>query len=294
MVKLGACWSFLGSALLFTAVLNLVSPSDAVARVGVTAATDGDPLGRPPGESERVLRVGIDVQANEIISTKENDRAHLLFLDGTSLTVGPNAQLVIDKFVFDPNTNSGDLAITVSKGAFRIVGGKISKDKPITVNSPTASMGIRGGIVAAETTSTGTTWYFLFGRDMVVCSANPIPTGPAGSTSSTGILRGQANGAGCQTVTQPGFQVTSASSGLGVPTMTGQIGLAQLLSALEGNGRGTGNTALLNAIAAANLNTASLLSNLLALVPQPTATSFSNVPLGNTVNQSQVTNGSPN
>src|SRR5438874_12025967 len=88
----------------------------AQARVGVTSAVDGDPLGKPPTEAERVLRVGIDVQANEVITTKADDRAHLMFLDGTSLTVGPDANLVIDKFVYDPNTKTGDLAITASKG----------------------------------------------------------------------------------------------------------------------------------------------------------------------------------
>ena len=70
-----------------------------------------DPLGKPPQEAERVLRIGIDVQANELITTNANDRAHLVFLDGSSLTVGPNAQLTIDKFVFDPSTKTGELAI---------------------------------------------------------------------------------------------------------------------------------------------------------------------------------------
>src|SRR6476661_9283133 len=88
----------------------LVQPAEA--KVGVTSATDGDPLGKPPQEAERVLRIGIDVQANELITTNANDRAHLVFLDGSSLTVGPNAQLTIDKFVFDPSTKTGELAIS--------------------------------------------------------------------------------------------------------------------------------------------------------------------------------------
>jgi len=49
-----------------------------------------------------------------------------MFLDGTSLSVGPNAQLTIDKFVYDPATKTGDLAINASKGVFRLVGGKIT------------------------------------------------------------------------------------------------------------------------------------------------------------------------
>src|SRR6476661_8480938 len=98
----------------------LVQP--AAAKVGVTSATDGDPLGKPPAENERVLRIGIDVQANEVVTTKSNDRAHLVFLDGTALTVGPEARLVIDKFVYDPNSKTGDLAITASQGVLRLVG----------------------------------------------------------------------------------------------------------------------------------------------------------------------------
>src|SRR5262245_5958873 len=106
-------------ALLATTALVMVAPA-AEAKVGVTSATDGSPLGKPPAEPERVLRIGIDVSADELITTKENDRAHLVFLDGTSITVGPNAQLKIDKFVYDPTTKKGDLAITASKGVFRL------------------------------------------------------------------------------------------------------------------------------------------------------------------------------
>jgi hypothetical protein len=72
-----------------------------------------------------VLRIGIDVQANELVTTNENDRAHLVFHDGSSLTVGPNARLTIDRFVLDPSTKTGELAINASRGVLRLVGGKI-------------------------------------------------------------------------------------------------------------------------------------------------------------------------
>ena len=70
--------------------------------------------------------------ANELVTTNESDRAHLAFLDGSSLTVGPYAHLTIDRFVFDPSTKTGELAINASKGVLRPVGGKISKGNPIT------------------------------------------------------------------------------------------------------------------------------------------------------------------
>jgi hypothetical protein len=161
------CGSSLLRALLMGATaLALVGPAMAQSKVGVTSATDGDPLGKPPAESERVLRIGIDVQANELVTTNGNDRAHLVFLDGSSLTVGPNARLTIDKFVYDPNTKTGELAVTASQGVLRLVGGKISKTNAITINTPSGTIGIRGGIGVFGINSDKTTAAFLYGQIM--------------------------------------------------------------------------------------------------------------------------------
>ena len=78
----------LRALLVGAAVLGLFSAAHAQGRIGVTQATQNNPMGKPPGGLDRVLRVGTDVQANEIISTAADDRAHLVFLDGTTLTVG--------------------------------------------------------------------------------------------------------------------------------------------------------------------------------------------------------------
>lgn len=146
----------------------LLSMSPAAARVGVTSATEGDPTGKPPLEPERVLRVGIDVVADELITTSANDRAHLVFLDGTSLTVSPNARLKIDKYVYDPSTQKGIIDVTAAQGVFRLVGGKISKSSDITVKTPSATLGLRGGIGVFAVGSTQTTAQFLFGKSLVV------------------------------------------------------------------------------------------------------------------------------
>ncbi len=211
----------LRAALLGATALVLVDLPAAHARVGVTSATDGDPLGKPPTEAERVLRIGVDVQANELITTRTNDRAHLLFLDGTSLTVGPNAQLTIDRYVFDPNTKTGDLAISATKGVFRLVGGKISKTQPVTVTTPASTIGIRGGIALLDVDSAQTTSTFVFGRDMTVSGA--------GRTEK---------------VTRPGSQVvTSLGRVPGAPVLVPVGSLDGVLAQLEGNPRPSANQA---------------------------------------------------
>lgn len=180
-----------------------LSPADAQSRVGVTSATTGDPLGKPPAAAERVLKVGIDVQANELITTGVNDRAHLLFLDGSSLTVGPMAKLTIDRFVYDPNTRVGDLAINASQGVLRFVGGKISKTRPVTITTPSASLTIRGGIMLVDVQPAKTVATFMFGIEMTV----------------------SANG-GKQVVTRPGWQVTTtagATPGQAIKAVQGSL-----------------------------------------------------------------------
>jgi hypothetical protein len=219
--------SLLCAALMGTTALSLVGPAQAQSKVGVTSATDGDPLGKPPTENERILRIGIDVQANEVVTTHGNDRAHLVFLDGSSLTVGPNARLTVDKFVYDPNSKTGDLAITASQGVFRLVGGKISKTNAITINTPSGTIGIRGGIGIFGVTPRGTNANFLFGQGMTV----------------TG--QGQT-----QNVTRPGSQViVNNGSPPGLPSLLPPGGLNALISGLElannnsGKSGGTGGNA---------------------------------------------------
>jgi hypothetical protein len=155
-------------ALLGIAGLIVSAGTPAAARVGVTSATDGDPTGKPPSAAERILRVGIDVVADELITTRSDDRAHLIFLDGTSLTVSPNAHLKIDRFVYDPASQKGEIGITATKGVFRLVGGKISKSSAITVQTPSASLALRGGIGIFSVEPGETTARFLFGKSLAV------------------------------------------------------------------------------------------------------------------------------
>jgi hypothetical protein len=141
----------------------------AAAQIGVTTAAAGAPRGTPPTLPERILRVGIDVHANERIATRAFDRAHLVFADGSALTVGPDSELVIDRFVYDADRKVGELALSASRGVFRLVGGAISKKGEVVINTPSGNVGIRGGIVMiAIGSDASTVATFLYGDAMTV------------------------------------------------------------------------------------------------------------------------------
>lgn len=160
-------------AVFLSVLLPLAVASAASAQqVGVTSAASGDPRGTPPSLPTRTLRVGIDVFGNERVVTGAADRAHLVFLDGSGLTIGANSELVIDKFVFDSNRNVGELAVNATKGALRFVGGAISKKGDVIIRTPSAHIGVRGGIATVTVGADGsTTATFLFGDRMTVSSA---------------------------------------------------------------------------------------------------------------------------
>jgi hypothetical protein len=136
-------------------------------QVGVTSTTAGGPLGKPPALPQRVLKVGFDVFASERVTTGALDRAHLLFLDGSSLTVGPDADITIDRFVYDPATKRGEMAMNAVKGVFRLVGGRITKNGEATIKVGTATVGIRGGIAIVDASNPAQLKvFFLFGDSL--------------------------------------------------------------------------------------------------------------------------------
>lgn len=94
----------------------------------------------------RTLTLGAEIMHRERIRTDTAGSAHLLFIDRTTLNIGPNSDVVIDEFVFDPNSNSGKMSVSLAKGLMRFVGGQISHSGNAQVKTPTASIGIRGAV----------------------------------------------------------------------------------------------------------------------------------------------------
>ena len=203
---------------IFLVLIAFTLPA-AAQTVGVASAVNGEPRGTPPAQNERILRVGIDVFANERVRTGANDRAHLVFQDGSALSVGVNSELTIDRFVYDPNTRQGDLSLTAAHGAFRFVGGAISKKSEVKVTTPAGNIGIRGGIVTISIGNDGSaTITFLYGDS---------------ATAS--------NAAGTQKATRAGSQIFVPYGGAPFPPIVLPPGSLQAYLGLFEQQQGTGN-----------------------------------------------------
>lgn len=140
--------------------------------VGVAAAVKPNVTSTLFNTKVRTLKTGAEIFHDERISTSQGGTAFLLFTDRSSLTVGPNSDVVLDDFVFDPDQGTGRIVIGALKGALRLVGGRISKRTPVLIQTPTATVGIRGGIALVNIADSGRMKAaFVFGRELVVTSA---------------------------------------------------------------------------------------------------------------------------
>jgi hypothetical protein len=124
--------------------------------VGTAAAVNPLSQGTPPGAGTRVLRIGAPVAYKERIQTNANGSVQLLFIDKTTINIGPNSNLVIDKFVYNPASGTGEMAASLIKGALRFVGGQLSHQGAATVKTPVATIGVRGGIATIAHGQNGT------------------------------------------------------------------------------------------------------------------------------------------
>jgi hypothetical protein len=142
--------------------------------VGAAAAVNPLSESTPPGGQSRVLRIGTRIVHNERIKTTAVGTVQLLFVDKTTLNVGPNSNLVIDNFVYDPTTGTGQMATSLTKGVLRFVGGQISHQGAATVSTPVATIGIRGGTATIMHGKDGTRVINHFGRLTITTASGTV------------------------------------------------------------------------------------------------------------------------
>jgi FecR protein len=172
--------------LAFAAVL--IGGATAIAQqVGTATAVNPNSESTPPGGSTITLKVGSHILHKERIHTSPTGSVQLLFVDQSTLNIAPNTNLLIDEFVYDPTSGSGHMLTKLTQGTLQYIGGKLSHQGAVTIATPAAAIGIRGGTANVDHDAPGT-----HGTQAV---------------NLNGILT-ITNGGGTIVVTRPGFIVT--------------------------------------------------------------------------------------
>ncbi|MGO9985883.1 MAG: FecR domain-containing protein [Rhodomicrobium sp.] len=122
------------------------------------------------GGSKQDLAVGAAVHQDEIVITSGEASAEIELLDKTKLAIGPDARIVLDKFVYDASASPASISINLSKGAFRFITGAAPK-QAYEIKTPTASLGVRGTIFDVYVAENGETAVLLHEGGVDVCNA---------------------------------------------------------------------------------------------------------------------------
>jgi len=98
------------------------------------------------GAQRVAAAIGGKVHQNDSLETEMDGALGVTFLDNTTLSLGPQSQIELGTFIFDPNGNRYGFVTRVAHGTFLFVTGMIGKLAPqsVSVETPTGSIGIRG------------------------------------------------------------------------------------------------------------------------------------------------------
>jgi hypothetical protein len=101
-------------------------------------------------------KVGDLVYLGDVVQTGADGRLGINFTDGTSFNLSSSARMVLSEFVYDPNGKSNSSLLSLTKGTFTFVAGNIAKTGDMKVDTPMATMGIRGTTPRIEISDDGT------------------------------------------------------------------------------------------------------------------------------------------
>src|SRR6202451_3693876 len=72
------------------------------------------------------------------------------FIDGTVFGLSSNARMVLNEMVYDPNGSDNSSLISLVAGTISFVAGQTAKHGDMKIDTPVATMGIRGTAVLVE------------------------------------------------------------------------------------------------------------------------------------------------
>jgi len=90
--------------------------------------------------------VGAPVFQGSSLRTGPASALGVTFRDNTVMSFGPDTELTVDEYLYQPTQNQGRLGTRISKGTLNYVSGAIARVRPdaVSVTTPTGTIGVRG------------------------------------------------------------------------------------------------------------------------------------------------------
>jgi hypothetical protein len=97
-----------------------------------------------------ILNQGDNVEKGDVIQSGSSSTVGVTFMDGSVFGLSSNARMVLNEMVYDPNGSNNSSLISLVAGTISFVAGETAKHGDMKVDTPVATMGIRGTAVLVE------------------------------------------------------------------------------------------------------------------------------------------------
>jgi VCBS repeat-containing protein len=97
-----------------------------------------------------ILNNGDNVEKGDVVQSGSNSTVGITFIDGTVFGLSSNARMVLNEMVYDPNGSNNSSLLSLVAGTISFVAGETAKHGDMKVDTPVATMGIRGTAVLVE------------------------------------------------------------------------------------------------------------------------------------------------
>lgn len=137
-------WMLWSNLLLFVFYGSITSYA-AVSTIGNITESSGSNGVKRDGGIEILGSQDLDILFKDTLETAQG-RMKVMFLDETNLSLTEHSEVTIDEYIFDPNPTKSKLAMSFVQGTARFATGRLGlvPKENIVINTPTATIGVRG------------------------------------------------------------------------------------------------------------------------------------------------------
>jgi len=97
-----------------------------------------------------ILNQGDNVNKGDVVQSGSDSSLGITFIDGSVFGLASNAKMVLNEMIYDPNGSNNSSLISLVQGTISFVAGGTAKKGDMKVDTPVATMGIRGTAVLVE------------------------------------------------------------------------------------------------------------------------------------------------
>ena len=97
-----------------------------------------------------MLNQGDTVHKGDVVQSGSDSTLGITFIDGTVFGLASNAKMVLNEMIYDPNGSDNKSLLSLVAGTISFVAGATAKKGDMKVDTPVATMGIRGTAVLVE------------------------------------------------------------------------------------------------------------------------------------------------